>query len=797
MQSMDEITKHHFTNIATGKAKENEDGSLSTVYTRQVDLPDETGKRVPTLIPSVYDGKILSEEDAVKRAVKSGKKWPTAKTHEELRKFDIKIHKRMKPISAKEAAAELIRGADKETVNMNEGGMTLAKQMELFEPVERGINKGGLMDEGGMVDEESGNEVPPGSLREEVRDDIPAQLSEGEFVFPADVVRYIGLENLMRMRQEAKQGLAQMEAMGQMGNSEEATIPDDLPFDVYDLELEDEEESNSKTKNYQVGGYVPPFTQQQPYQQGMQLDPNTGTYTLPGTGIAGYMMPSGGQTGYTPYGGVTPYFQPLQFTGPQYTTATQTTNLPTFAQTVGSGFGQYDEFRTYVNDAGQVLRIPFKDGNPLYPIPEGFFEQEEGEKPTEEVAPTEQRVETTQVRTAADEGGGKEDTGYAGATIALGGEVVGKPMGGGIPGTIFAGPSSKVVNSTKYSVAYEGIPGGIFNKQFQFDLVTEKNPMPPGSYAIVGSLKNPAAKVTLPGVTYNKLRNDPRGDLSKSIESAIAAVDRMKTSDGNFSYEDGELSYKDEDGNTVSIDSDTLDVLGESFYKDIVDATKDGIFSKGDDFVDIGKGLTEDEKKTLSAFNDSQFADFFGDDDKGSEPSGPSTGGGTPGDPGDQAAQTGIGSGPGGEDRGGGQSSDSGFGSGDDMGAPVCLTENMKVKLNGVIDFVTNVKVGDIVDNTVVTEVLHKHMREGYYVVNGELEITNDHPVLANGSWKRTEDLVLGDYINNVEVTSLEYVEQVTPTVYIGTADDRYDVYTEGEVYTVHGQYKNITKQAA
>ena len=117
----------------------------------------------------------------------------------------------------------------------------MAEQMELFEPVVRGFEEGGLMDEGGMVDEESGNEVPPGSLREEVRDDIPAQLSEGEFVFPADVVRYIGLETLMRMRQEAKQGLAQMEAMGQMGNSEEATVQDDLPFDMYDLDVEDDD----------------------------------------------------------------------------------------------------------------------------------------------------------------------------------------------------------------------------------------------------------------------------------------------------------------------------------------------------------------------------------------------------------------------------------------------------------------------------------------------------------------------------------------------------------------------------
>ena len=63
----------------------------------------------------------------------------------------------------------------------------MQRQMDMFE-------EGGLRDEGGMVDEESGNEVPIGSTRKEVRDDIPAQVSEGEFVFPADVVRFLGLE---------------------------------------------------------------------------------------------------------------------------------------------------------------------------------------------------------------------------------------------------------------------------------------------------------------------------------------------------------------------------------------------------------------------------------------------------------------------------------------------------------------------------------------------------------------------------------------------------------------------------
>ena len=100
--------------------------------------------------------------------------------------------------------------------------------MELF-------SEGGLRDEGGTVEPESGNEVPSGSLKKEVADDIPIMISEGEFVFPADVVRYIGLNTLMKMRQDAKQGLKMMEKMGQMGNPEEAEIPDDVPFEMADL----------------------------------------------------------------------------------------------------------------------------------------------------------------------------------------------------------------------------------------------------------------------------------------------------------------------------------------------------------------------------------------------------------------------------------------------------------------------------------------------------------------------------------------------------------------------------------
>ena len=67
------------------------------------------------------------------------------------------------------------------------------------------------------VDPVSGNEVPPGSLPEEVRDDIPAQLSEGEYVVPADVLRFYGMKFFEDLRKNAKIELAQMEANGRIG----------------------------------------------------------------------------------------------------------------------------------------------------------------------------------------------------------------------------------------------------------------------------------------------------------------------------------------------------------------------------------------------------------------------------------------------------------------------------------------------------------------------------------------------------------------------------------------------------
>jgi len=142
------------------------------------------------------------------------------------------------------------------------------------------------------------------------------------------------------------------------------------------------------------------------FQTGGVVNPQTGTYQVPGTGITGFQQAPGLGTGYTPNQPIQPYFTPTQFTQAQYQDPLQVTNIPTFADTVGSGFGQYDEERTYINDAGQVLKIPFKDGKPLFPIPEGYSEQ--GAAPTEETPST--TIPLTGQTTTRDTGGGKEDT---------------------------------------------------------------------------------------------------------------------------------------------------------------------------------------------------------------------------------------------------------------------------------------------------------------------------------------------------------------------------------------------------
>lgn len=173
------------------------------------------------------------------------------------------------------------------------------------------------------IDPVSGNEVPPGASPKEVRDDIDAKLSEGEYVIPANVVRYFGVKFFENLLQRANKSLGEMEAGGRIQGK------DELPFS--DEELEFEEVPDEGPLKMAEGGFVPP--------------------------------------GYTP-----PSYSPTSF---------DLTGLPSYTpgQVVGVPVVETKEFK---GPSGETTTVLFINGQPATTIPEGYSEvsKTEAEKPT-------------------------------------------------------------------------------------------------------------------------------------------------------------------------------------------------------------------------------------------------------------------------------------------------------------------------------------------------------------------------------------------------------------------------------
>jgi len=177
------------------------------------------------------------------------------------------------------------------------------------------------------VDPVSGNDVPPGSLPEEVRDDIDAKLSEGEYVVPADVVRFFGVKFFENLRTKAKQGLQQMDEDGRIGGEPTSETP--LPFDVSELEVEDEDGMRMA-----IGGLISEYA--------------VGGYTGIGSSFGGY----GGYTGYKPYD---PTAKPVTVTAPPPVATTTAAPVP-------AAMGP--KIETYYRPDGTPVPITFINGKP-------------------------------------------------------------------------------------------------------------------------------------------------------------------------------------------------------------------------------------------------------------------------------------------------------------------------------------------------------------------------------------------------------------------------------------------------
>ena len=70
---------------------------------------------------------------------------------------------------------------------------------------------------------------------------------------------------------------------------------------------------------------------------------------------------------------------------------------------------------------------------------------------------------------------------------------------------------------------------------------------------------------------------------------------------------------------------------------------------------------------------------------------------------------------------------------------------------------------------------LNKFKREGYWILEDELEITNDHPILIDGEWILAEEYA----------GKKEYIDEATEVVYVETENELLTV----KDWTVGGKY--------
>ena len=456
-------------------------------------------------------------------------------------------------------------------------GGNIEKQMELFQD-------GGLKDEGGTKDPVSGNDVPPGATQEEVRDDIPAQLSEGEFVFPADVVRYIGLEKLMRMRQEAKMGLKMMEDMGQMGNADEATIPDDIPFSVIDIQIAEGDDDDDEVEKRAEGGVI----------EAANGFAGTTTATNPLQTRQSSMTasPTGLKTAYT--APVIPTATVAPTGGFQYKSPIEAKQRATFKGLFGGEELTQgpDEYRTYVNDSGAEIQIPFKNGKILtgFSVPQGFKPQTDDPRDT--------KIQTAKTKTARVE----QETGSDDGDSELG------DLGGAR--TTIGGVEYAVQYNLDGTVALQSLSdyrntGQVNFKTATQDIADKIKTQTKGQIAQLAYMAKPQAKlaielarkagVKIPGRDkLDKLikdANDATTELGNINISSMGLEDLTKEQMEQFSDRQDEFRVSEKDAKQLADDARKSQRI-----KDVVEKQKLAAQRR-----DIQQQMTQKEKDNIAA----------------------------------------------------------------------------------------------------------------------------------------------------------------------------------------------------
>ena len=271
---------------------------------------------------------------------------------------------------------------DKPTV-FKQGGMAMKDDMNM------GYALGGEVD---AIDPVSGNEIPPGSTAKEVRDDIPAMLSEGEYVVPADVLKFYGLKFFEDLRQKAKVEMAMLEEDGRMGG-QPTPEGDDL--------TEDEMRLLDEVMGMAQGGMAQMQPQQpqppQPMMMGQQMPPpkpQPTEYNKPvGFNTGGMTDAFGNPIGPTVEPAKTPdkfledidptstnvYGIDKEGTGTDSSTnlAQEDIGVKTPTDQVGTGDGSGMKTVFYFHKDGRRIQVLMLNGKPISSVPADFSEFKE------------------------------------------------------------------------------------------------------------------------------------------------------------------------------------------------------------------------------------------------------------------------------------------------------------------------------------------------------------------------------------------------------------------------------------
>lgn len=251
------------------------------------------------------------------------------------------------------------------------------------------------------VDPVSGNEVPPGSLPEEVRDDVPAMLSEGEYVVPADVLRYYGVKFFEDLRDKAKAEMSGMEAEGRTGQP----MDDDMPFSLEELNVVDVEDDMPEMSK---GGYVKGYA-----EGGVVYDPNVANM-----------------------------------------------QVPDFLKNVNPFGGSNEEYKTFKNDAGMTMTVRYVNGKPTSYIPPGYKEESAASATITGAAPTttsqlSKEEEERQRRIREGDFGEATPTGMATqSTATIAGQLQGVQTGKGLAGFV-----SKALDNSVLGLVSKALTG--------------------------------------------------------------------------------------------------------------------------------------------------------------------------------------------------------------------------------------------------------------------------------------------------------------------------------------------------